>query len=264
MKKTVQHIEAVIVSVGYADFLQATLPFNAGLIDRIIVVTEPQDEQTRWVCNRYNVECILSEDGKRHTRNGTGFNKGRLIERGMQHCSDEGWVLHMDADIALPHRFRHLLELADLQHDTIYGCDRFMVKSYEDWKRVKQSDFMNGGGWDFHCRTSFPPGFDIGTRWTHPQMGAVPIGFFQLAHSSQIEWRGIRSKPYPANHSSACRTDIQWALKWDRHKRANISEVIVAHLESDDVAKGANWKGRSTKWFGPAIPVGPRYGFNGS
>src|ERR1035438_9099745 len=140
--KRIAHLEAVTVCVGYSDFLQETAKFNAGLLDRWIIVTTPDDDKTRWVCNRFNLEVLLSDDGKRHTRDGNGFNKGRLIERGMQQTSDEGWRLHMDCDIVLPHRFRHAIEVADLQKDTIYGADRAMVHSYEEWLKLKASEYM--------------------------------------------------------------------------------------------------------------------------
>lgn len=257
--KTIKHLEAVTVCVNYADLLQETAKWNAGLLDRWVIVTEPSDEKTRWVCNRFNLECILSEDGRRHTRDGKGFNKGRLIERGLQQTSDEGWRMHIDCDIALPHRFRHLLELADLQTDTLYGCDRAMIHSYEDWQKLIKTGYMQGGQWDYHCRTSFPAGFEVGTRWTHPISGWTPIGYLQLFHSSQDEYKGIRVKPYPTNHSGACRTDTQFGMKWDRHKRANIPELIVAHLDSEKLPKGANWLGRTTKPFGPPIQIGPQY-----
>lgn len=262
--KKVSHLEAVTVCVGYSDYLQETAKFNAGLFSRWIIVTTPDDEKTRWVCNRFNLETILCEDGKRHTRNGDGFNKGRLIERGLQQTSDEGWRLHIDCDIVLPHRFQHLMEIADLQQDTIYGADRAMIHSFEEWKKLVATGYMQGGGWDYHCRTTFPQGFEIGTRWTHPHFGYVPIGFFQLYHSSQDEWRGIRVKHYPMNHSGACRTDCQFGLKWDRHKRNLMPELIVVHLDSERLAKGANWKGRVTKQFGPGVQCGPNYFHGGS
>jgi hypothetical protein len=257
--KRIEHLEVVSVCVGYADFLAESAKWNAGLFDRWIIVTEPSDEQTRSVCNRFNLECLLSDDGKRHIRAASGinkgnFNKGRLVERGLQQTSDEGWRLHLDCDIVLPHRFRHLLEISDLQYDSVYGADRAMIRSWEDWQRLIKSGYLQGGGWDYHCRTMFPSGFEIGTRWVHPQMGYVPIGFFQLYHSSQDEWRGIRVKPYPANHSTACRTDVQFGMKWDRHKRGLIPELMAVHLESEKVLKGANWNGRTTKPFGPFQP----------
>lgn len=250
----VKHLEAVTVCVGYADFLEAVVPFNAGLFERWIIVTEPADKETREVCRRFNLECVLSDDGKRHgsgTSTNPPFNKGRLIERGLQHTSAEGWRLHIDADIALPYRFRQMLEISDLQEDMFYGIDRVMVCGYENWQKLIQSNYLQGGQYDYHYRMRFPKGCEIGTRWVHPQMGYVPIGFFQLWHSSQDEWKGIRVKPYPVHHGNACRTDVRQGLRWDRHKRAIIPEVIGVHLESEVSALGANWCGRTTKPFGP-------------
>lgn len=259
MNHHVSHLEAVTVCVGYADFLMATAPWNAGLFDRWLIVTTPDDEKTRWVCNKFNLEVLLCEDGSRHVREGhgykgiTGFNKGRMIERALQQTSNVGWRLHIDADIAVPHRFRHILNVAELKKDHIYGCDRANIRGFDNWKKLVASGYLQGGSWSYHCQKQFPKGIesDVGDRWVHPHMGYVPCGFFQLFHSSQDEWRGIRVKPYPQAHSSAARTDIQFGLKWDRWQRSLIPELIVVHLESEKVPKGANWNGRTTKWFGP-------------
>jgi hypothetical protein len=245
-------IEAVSVCVGYADFLVETAKVNRGLFDSWTIVTEPSDQETRDVCRRFNLRTFLSEDGRRF---GTPFNKGRLIERGLHHLSAEGWRLHIDADIALPHNFRERLITADLQEDMIYGIDRIMLQSYSEWQDVLKSGYLNGGQFDYHCRQSFISKKEIGTRWTHPQFGYVPIGFFQLWHSSQDEWKGIRVKPYPMEHGNACRTDVQHALQWDRHKRAVIPEVVGVHLESEPTEKGANWNGRKTRRFGVQDPT---------
>lgn len=243
-------IDAVSVCIGYHDFLQETAKYNSGLFDSWIIVTEPQDDQTIEVCRRFNLRCVLSEDGKRF---GKPFNKGRLVERGLQHLPADAWRLHIDADIVLPHNFRKRLESADLREDTIYGIDRIMIKSWNEWQRVLNSGYLNGGQFDYYCRQSFLHGYEIGTRWTHPNFGYVPIGFFQLWHSSQDEWRGIRIKPYPMNHGNACRTDVQHALQWDRHKRALLPEVIGVHLESEPSSKGVNWNGRKSAPFGPSV-----------
>lgn len=153
--------------------------------------------------------------------------------------------------MALPHNFKHRLASSDLQEDMIYGIDRLLVTSYEKWKNLKSSGYLEGGQFDYHCRLKFEKEFPIGTRWTHPQFGYVPIGFFQLWHSSADEWRGVRVKPYPMNHGNACRTDVQHGLQWDRHKRALIPEIIGVHLESEQTKMGANWNGRKTKKFAP-------------
>jgi hypothetical protein len=234
--------------VNYSDFLVESAKYNLGQFDDWTIVTTPEDIRTREVCRRFNLRVVLSNDG---THANDSFAKGRLIERALQHQSADGWRLHIDADIVLPHNFKHRLLAANLQKDMIYGCDRIMVKSWEEWQRVLSSGYLHGGQSDYHCRTVFVPGIDLGTRWAHPQFGYVPIGFFQLWHSSEDEWRGVRVKPYPMNHGNACRTDIQHALQWDRHKRALIPELSVVHLESEPAQKGTNWKGRKTKQFGP-------------
>lgn len=246
------NVEAVTVCVGYDDFLQVVAPYNIPHLDRWLIVTTPDDLQTREVCRRFNLEVLLTEDGR---KNGS-FVKGRMVERGLQHLSADGWRLHIDADIALPNRFTHLLDLADLDQGTIYGADRIMVKSYESWQRLLATGFMESG-LDYHCRVNIPTGYGIGTRWASHATGYCPIGFFQLWHSSTDEWRGVRIKPYPSMHNSACRTDVQHALQWDRKKRQLLPEIIVVHIESELCKKGANWNGRTTKRFGSAHVPGP-------
>jgi len=248
------HIEAVTVCVRYSDFLAEAIACNAGLLDRWIVVTSESDRATRELCRRHSIHTLLSED---HHRNGDGFAKGRLVERGLQHLSAQGWRLHLDADILLPFQFRKLLEAAHLDERNIYGCDRIMVRSRQDY------DDLRASGWlahDYHCRVNPPPGLQIGSRWVHHDGGYVPIGFFQLWHSSADEYEGARIRPYPARHGSACRTDVQHALQWDRNRRLLIPELLVVHLESEPAALGANWGGRTTRPFGPSIAQSPYWG----
>lgn len=245
--KKVPHLEAVTVCVNYADFLKVIVPFNQPLFERWVIVTEPSDEHTREVCRKFNLHCVLSEDGR---RNGSTFNKGRMVERGFQHLSKEGHRLHLDSDIVLPSGFRHALERADLQDDTIYGVDRLMIQSYEDWLELKHSGYLQDQ-FDYHCRIHVPRKWQIGARWANTEVGYVPIGFFQLWHSSQDDWRGVRIKPYPTQHGNATRSDVQHGLQWDRHKRSLIPEFLAIHLESEPSEMGKNWKGRLSKPFGP-------------
>jgi hypothetical protein len=241
-------IEAVTVCVGYADFLAANAPYNVGLFDEWIVVTTESDEQTREVCRRHSIKTLLSADA---TAKGQTFNKGRLIERGLQFTGAEGWRLHLDADIVCPPNLHQLLDAADLDEKKIYGADRIMVKSAADWTRLKKIGWLTH---TYHVEVKPPAGFQIGTRWVHHEVGYVPIGFFQLWHSDADLWRGARVKPYPTQHNTACRTDVQHALQWDRRQRELVPELYVVHLESEPAKLGANWAGRTTK---PFIPYGP-------
>jgi hypothetical protein len=237
-------IEAVTICVGYADFLAETAKFNAGQLDRWVIVTTEDDEQTREVCRIHDLETLLTGD---HQRGSGKFNKGRMIDRGLQHLSQGQWRLHLDADVVLPGQFRRMLEGAHLHERKIYGCDRLMVTGWEQWQRLLRSGWLN----HTHCSVNIPEGIKIGTRWSLASSGYVPIGFFQLWHGQADEWRGRRHRTYPISHGDACRSDVQHAMQWDRRDRELLPEVIVVHLDSERSRLGANWNGRTTSQFGP-------------
>jgi hypothetical protein len=240
-------IEAVTVCVGYADFLAQTVPHNLPLFDRWVVVTVPGDIETRDICRRHNLYTLTTEED---TRDGP-FSKGRMVRKGLEQLHSDDWLVHLDADLALPYDLRHSLEQAHLDPDTIYGIDRVMVTGWDDWQRVRLGGYLQGGQRDFHSRVNFLAGLPVGARWASPSHGFVPIGFFQLWHSSAAYRLNVHQRPYPMGHGTAARSDVQHGLQWDRRKRALLPEVIGVHLESGPSSLGANWAGRTTKRFGP-------------
>lgn len=243
-----EFIEAVTVCVNYDDFLESIIPFNLPLFDRWIIVTTPEDRATRWLAKKYSLRCLVTECGNQSQGE---FNKGKMIEKGLQYCSEDGWRIHIDADIALPLHFRQSLNWTTLDTKAIYGVDRVMLKSYEEWLRLLETGYLSNQHTESH-RTCFPDGCKIGDRWVGPDSGGyTPIGFFQMWHSSQDQWEGIRSRPYPDQHNDACRTDVQHALQWDKPHRILLPEVIAVHLDSESCPNGTNWLGRKTKRFGP-------------
>jgi hypothetical protein len=246
-----RYLEAVTVCVNYSDFLREVIPYNLPMIDRWIIVTTPEDRATRDLCRQFGLYCLQTRDGITPE----GFAKGAMIERGLQHTAASGWRMHIDADIALPRHFRMLLDMAELQTDTIYGVDRVVLRSWNEWQEFKKTGYLDGNQYAWSHAVRFPEGRAIGNRWASTLTGWVPIGFLQLWHSSEDEWHGIRTKPYPEKHNSACRTDVQHGLQWDRNKRELLPEVIVVHLESEPCEKGKNWNGRQTKPFGPGVAV---------
>lgn len=244
-------LEAVTVSVGYADYLSETVKWNKNLFDRWVVVTSEDDTATREVCRRNRVQCLVTAD---HDRDGP-FSKGRLVERGLQQLSAETWVMHLDGDIVFPQTLHHDLDRAHLEEDKIYGFDRFQVATPEAWAELQASGWLhNPSEWHPHG-VGIPCGFPLMGRWAG-QDGWVPIGFAQLWHRTGggEEWRGYRTKSYPQHHGKACRTDVQHSLQWDRRDRALVPEVFVAHLGSDGAKVGANWQGRTTPAFSVKAP----------
>lgn len=238
-------IQAVITCVGFADFLAETLPHNRALFDRTVVVTAPEDKQTRRVCEYWHVECIATDVFESRWDR---FNKGKGINVGIDALlknGGESWLVHMDADVLLPPLTRKLLLGAQLDKTMVYGIDRFMVANWKAWREFIERPDLQQEGWGVYDESGMfvhPTRFKIGVRVMAPD-GFVPIGFFQMWHTES----GIMK--YPEQHTDAGRGDMLFALQWPRSRRALIPEVIGYHLESEPVPMGSNWNGRKTKPF---------------
>ncbi len=238
-------IEAVTVCVGYGDYLDVTAPRLKPIFDRWVIVTTHGDGTTREVCRKYSLPILLTEE---FFRDKADFNKGRGVALGLDQIEGSEWIMHVDADILLPPDLAQWLTRAHLEESCIYGMDRVMVPTFDAWKQLRDSHWMQH---DFHCRGNFPPGYPTGTRWVSPIHGWVPIGYAQLWHGSADTIHGFHQKPYPSHHGNAARSDVQFALQWDRRKRHLLGEVVAIHLESGPAKLGANWAGRKTPQFGP-------------
>lgn len=254
-------VEAIIVCKDYSDFLAETLPENLSQLDDIIVVTHKDDKATQAVCNKNSVHFITTDSFEEY---GHVFNKGAAINLGLDQLRAEDWVLHLDADIVLCKDFRRMLRQAQLKKDAIYGADRINVYGYDAWHRLKPKLgrhyqdrwFVDPG---FAHDPEGPDGTRFGTRVIHKEYGWVPIGFFQLWHSSA----GHR---YNVKRGAASGTDVLFPAQWPRDKRVLLPDVLVYHLDSELTHKmGTNWKGRKSQPFGPVsahIPamLQPRHG----
>jgi len=233
-------IDAVTVSAGYADFLAATLPVNLPHLNRLVVVTTPDDWETMDVCKRFSVECRAT---KLMTAGGAKFAKARGIDYGLAYLASSNWVLHYDADIAFPPNMRRALQNRPMNPKSLYGVDRVYCNSYEDWQAYLGTDRHQHQD---HYRID-PPGFALGSRIAiHAYDGYLPIGYFQLWHAST-------GRRYPTTEQDGAEhTDVLHAIQWDAEDRHLLPDFFVIHLDSQSSSMGANWKGRQTPRFGPA------------
>jgi hypothetical protein len=233
-------LEAVTVCVDYADFLAHTILWNRPQFDRWIVVTASHDRRTRDICEHHHIECVVTDE---FFRDGRAFVKSAGINVGLDALSRDGWVVHLDADIALPPRARKMLERAELNPKGLYGADRILCNSFEDWARyVSWPEVMHS------CNTYIQGNdFGLGPRIGHlGEDGWLPIGYFQL-------WNPMASlvRHYP-DHGSADRSDMKFARAWPRADRHLVPELFVVHLASEEETQmGSNWRGRRTPHFGP-------------
>jgi len=235
-------LEAVVVSINYSDFLKHTLSQNKQFFDKIVVVTDDKDLDTKKVCDFYGVECVCT--GLVYEGDSKVPNKGIAINEGLKRLDLDGWVIQLDADIWLPKLTRELLDRFPLQKDHIYGVDRFMCNSYEDWmKFLNENKKPMHESW-IYMHTDF---FPIGTRLVqYKGEGYWPIGFFQLWNPN-----GSGVKTYPTHKVGFDRTDVLHLKQFKKGKRSFIPDFICVHLASQSHAQGQNWRGRSTAKFGP-------------
>jgi hypothetical protein len=230
------YLEGLAVSVGYGDFLETTLQHNLDHFDNFVVVTSYDDRRTQAVCARHGVTCVQTDH---HRDDGAAFNKGLLINLGLAHLRHRGWIMHLDADIALPDRARWVLSKSRLDADCIYGADRLEVVGRRTWERLQDDPcfrrqyrykYLVGG-----------PTLPLGARLLHNEYGYCPIGYFQLWNARHAQRR------YHDSQGSAEHSDVLFALQWPARQRLLLPGMLVYHLQSEAAPMGANWQGRKTK-----------------
>jgi hypothetical protein len=236
-------IEAVAVCVNYADYLAETLPFVLPHVDDMVIVTTPDDRRTIGLCHMHGVRCLPT---KCFYQWGDKFNKARGINYGLAHLRQSDWILHIDADLALPSRTRWLLNCCCLEPTKIYGIDRVNIKGRAAWEAYKRNPDLQ---FVSSCRMEPPTQHEFGSRLVHVGHGGYcPIGFWQAWHPGGS---GIARYPDTAS-DTAEHTDVLHAAQWSREDRVLIPEIVGMHLVTSGASKqamGVNWKGRTSPEF---------------
>jgi len=230
-------IEAVSVCLNYDDFLEQTIRVNQSLFDDWVVVTSQSDTATIAVCTRYGVRTAFCP----YFQCGEKFAKSLAINIGLAHLRLEDWVVHLDADTALPRNARKHLANVELDTSCIYGIDRVDCPSFADW----QSYLANPNPYEKHYFYHGPRDWPLGSRVGHFDYGGyAPIGFFQLWNRASGITRYPSVQGWDAEH-----TDMLHALQWPRSKRVLIPEITAIHLSTGGKDWGVNWHGRKSPRF---------------
>lgn len=240
-------IEAVVVSIGYGDYLWDTLPRNLPLLDDLVVVTSREDRETQSAAVRHGARLLTSEA---HLKDGMTINKAAAINFGLGYVRRKDWLLVMDADIVMPHLARRLIESAEPHQRCIYGVDRWDVPgwiAYASWLTDTAAD--PGAAYLSHA----PPGWRVGGRISAAgQDGWSPLGYWQLWHSS--EWDTYPELP----GANAEAVDLAHAHRWARPRRVLLPDWYALHLIAQGLPMGADWQGRrSARWGPPAFEGRP-------
>lgn len=207
-------IQALTVSVNYADFLECIAP-NVKHFDRWLVVTHESDLRTQEVCRRWGMEVLLS---RRLYEGGAAFHKAAALNEGLEVLDKEAWVAVIDSDILLPHDFRERLNAQELLPDCLYGLGgRRICRTLHEFSTLAAAE-----PWaDNLIYTTFV------------------IGYFNLFHLS-----GERNR-YPESVSDDASTyDVVFSDSFPASQRRYLPFVC---LHAGDASQ--NWRGRVTDPF---------------
>lgn len=226
-------LEVVTVCVGFDDILDVTLTKNHPHFDSVIIVTNHADKKTQSLARKHGAFCVQTD---LFYKNGRNFNKGAAINAGFDYFQYYGWRMHLDADIILPDNFRRVLfNHSYLERHCLYGADRFNIVGNENIKKLINSrenqhhhallvgETQNDG--------------ELGHRLVCNLRGYLPLGFFQLWHSSS-------QKPYPYSLGTCAHDDMMFSSLWPIHCRRHLPSVICYHLCPSKPKIGENWDGK--------------------
>lgn len=217
-------IEAVVACLHYADFLHHALPDTAQSVDRLVVVTSPEDSETQSVCLHHGIECVVTDAFQLF---GGPFNKGAALNKGLDRLDRDDWLLITDADILIPQSTRDFLESANLDSGMLYGVDRRNCRGLNTLHRCRELQRFD--------HLPVMPRINVSG-------GCPPAGYFQLWHSDVIghgPW-------YEDHYGFADRTDLTFAKRFERRQYL---DSWVVHLDVDGHAGGKNWRGRVSDRF---------------
>ena len=211
-------VKAVVVCVGYDDILKITMPTVLPHVEKMVVVTSPDDKRTQeYVAGFANVKTHVTDV---FTRNGAKFNKGAGMEEGFDALGRDGWILVLDADIMVPPDLGERLEALKPKRGYLYNPRRRILENPADW-------------W----------------RYTNPKKwGELPLrkedkgwyGYFQLFNAADPALVGRPWYPTDFTHAGQCDDKFQHRWPADRKLRPDFE---VLHLGKCD----ENWFGRTTE-----------------
>lgn len=196
------NINGVVVCVDYSDYLSKSIDRWARGLDRLLVVTNFTDEDTRKLCSFHRCEVFQTAA---FYRNSAVFNKGAAISEAVEACSVlEDWVLFFDADVIPPDDWREIVEAKGCEVGNLYGAQRVM----EDGSKNRSDDFELAGYFQlFHaddanvqrsplldCSWRHAGGVDseFQSRWQVSQKRRLPITLLHQGMHGR-NWWGIHN-----------------------------------------------------------------------
>lgn len=243
------YLEGVTICSRYQDYLAWFLLCNKPIFNKLVVVTGEDEWEVSNLCRHYNVTCVKTNLFK------DNFNKAAAINVGLNHLARTDWLCHIDCDIILPPRTREMLDVAQLQKDTLYSALRMDVIGFDEWiKFLMKPAFIHEK--EIYLHYPYKVSALVSKTFTKDvdfefEKGYCPVGYLQIFHDNGTKKLYPES---PKSQASAARNDMEFSLmNWPKRiHRQLIPELNCLHLMMPDgKEKGVNWGGRKTQKFGP-------------
>lgn len=216
-------VVGVVVCVGCADQLKATLTFNLSQLEKIVVVTTNEDRATAAVVALHPRTQLIRSD--RCYLEDHAFNKGRLLNDALSMLEDPDWVLFHDADILLNSHLKEFLASHALNPGCLYGT----LRQEPSWEQSPVSPLLG--------------------------INAEPNGYFQLFNRRALalrgRWPGVLSEAF----CSAGGVDSWFLQQFPADKRVVLPELAVGHFGHGPF--GQRWNGtrkRGWRQVGMLVP----------
>lgn len=247
--KSSDWITMVTSSFGYGDYFSVTGHLNRPLVDRLIVVTSIEDEETIRAAQAAGCEVMVTAvETPTRPRFAVIGHKNYFINRALRTVPAEDWVVYVDSDIIVPPAFTEFRQGA-FEPGHLYGSgarrlcenEEDVLASYCDSPWIDRLEQCMGiiGYFGFFQRTSVEHQLPEGRPdrddaleqddhlflMSYPSEKRVLTGF-QVIHlgSTGVNWRERRSAQFDAD--SLLGTSHQEILESDRELLRSLLEGV--------------------------------------
>ena len=238
-------MNALLVSVDYADLLAITLPYNRHHFDRVVIVTAPGKPDTE-VAHAHGAEVFITDA---FYRRGAVFNKWLALEEGLDWMGRSGWICLMDADVLWPKwvsdRPGEGAIWRYLRPGFLFGALRRM---WDGWPRYPEWLVPLGP----HALT--PPVIPPEIEWQRFPLHrnvAEWAGYTQIFHAGDPV---LGSPPWhEVDWAHGGGSDSMFQRRWPLERKVRLPFEVL-HLGP----AGANWCGRATVRADGTVPAEAR------
>ena len=222
-----KYLEGVMVCVDLGEQLKQTLHKNVDYFDSLVIVTTSDDTKTQEIVKQTGATLVISDSCY---NNGDSFNKGNMINSGLEQMELKDWVLFIDADIILPENFRNKLFDLILNPGCLYYTRRLHIldkKDYKDCPALRLIDFSK------------------------PLDNFQPWGYFQLWNVNARSLKEFMKTKYPSCFCSAGNVDTWFQYRYPKDKKIPLcktGDFDVVHIPHGDLSSRWNGNRNNTGW----------------